>query len=230
MDLTETVTYPMKGDEWAKTVLIGGVLVFLGFLLVPLFAVYGYLVRTVRNSMADDPAPPTFSDWGELLRDGVQAWLISLVYLLVPVVVGAITIGGSVMAIATGTEAGAATGTGGFLLGFTLWAVLSLVFGYLAVVGVVNFAREGRFGAAFDLDVVRTVALDREYAVPWLVSVGVVAVASLVSGVPVVGWLLAPFVTFYAAIVAANLWAGGFEQAMESTVDRNRREEGKAAI
>lgn len=230
MDLTETVTYPMKSDEWTKTVLIGGVLVFLGFLIVPLFAVYGYLVGTIRRSMAEDPAPPTFSDWSELLRDGVQAWLISLVYLLVPVVVGALTVGGSVMAIATGSDAGAAAGTGGFVVGFVLWAALSLVFGYLAVVGIVNFAREGRFGAGFDLDVIRRVALDREYAVPWLVSVGVVAVASLVSGVPVVGWLLAPFVTFYAAIVAANLWAGGFEQAMESTLDRDRREEGRAAV
>lgn len=89
MDLTETVTYPMKSDEWTKTVLIGGVLVFLGFLIVPLFAVYGYLVRAIRGSMSENPKPPAFSDWGELLRDGIQAWLISLVYLLVPLAVGA---------------------------------------------------------------------------------------------------------------------------------------------
>jgi hypothetical protein len=227
MNLDEAVRYPTRSDSWIKTVLIGGVLIFLGFLLVPLFLVYGYIVRSIGAVLADDPSPPEFDEWGELFVDGALAWIISIVYLLVPLLVAGFTIGGSIAAVATGSEIGAAAGAGGLLVGLTISTILSLAFGYLAVVAIVNFAREGQFGAAFDLDVIKTVALDRDYAIAWLVSVGVFLIAGVVSSIPFVGWIITPFVSFYAAIVAADLWAGGFTRALESVDDiaRHRNEE-----
>jgi hypothetical protein len=230
MNLDETVRYPTESDDWIKTVLIGGVLIFLGFLIVPLFLVYGYIIRTIRGVLADDPSPPEFDEWGELFVDGVSAWVVSVVYLLVPLIVAGITIGGSIAAVATGSEIGAAAGTGGLLVGLTVSMILSLVFGYLAVVALVNFAREGRFGAAFDFDTIKTVALDRDYAIAWLVSMGVFLVAGIVSMIPLVGWILTPFVSFYAAIVAGNLWAGGFTRALESMDDLARQRNEEASI
>lgn len=224
MEIASIVRYPTQREEWLKTVLIGGVLIFFGFLLVPLFLVYGYLVRTIRRSLSQDSTPPAFGNWGELLVDGLQAWVISLVYLLVPVIVAAFTIGGSIVATATGSRAGAAAGIGGLFFGITLTAILSVLFGYLAVVAIVNFAREDRFGAGFDVEIIRAVALNRDYTVAFLVSVGVVLVASLVGVIPLVGWILTPFVSFYAMVVAANLWAGGFAQALKAT-DRVVRSE-----
>lgn len=227
MNLDEAVRYPTRSDSWIKTVLIGGILIFLGFLLVPLFLVYGYIVRSIGAVLADDPSPPEFDEWGELFVDGALAWIISIVYLLVPLLVAGFTVGGSIAAVATGSEIGAAAGAGGLLVGLTISTILSLAFGYLAVVAVVNFAREGQFGAAFDLDVIKTVALDRDYAIAWLVSVGVFLIAGVVSSIPFVGWIITPFVSFYAAIVAADLWAGGFTRALESVDDiaRHRNEE-----
>ena len=227
MNLDEAVRYPTRSDSWIKTVLIGGILIFFGFLLVPLFLVYGYIVRSIGAVLADDPSPPEFDEWGELFVDGALAWIISIVYLLVPLLVAGFTIGGSIAAVATGSEIGAAAGAGGLLVGLTISTILSLAFGYLAVVAVVNFAREGQFGAAFDLDVIKTVALDRDYAIAWLVSVGAFLIAGVVSSIPFVGWIITPFVSFYAAIVAADLWAGGFTRALESVDDiaRHRNEE-----
>lgn len=230
MEFDKIVTYPMESTDWVKTILLGGILVFFGWLFVPLFFVYGYLVRTIRGSLSGRAEPPVFSEWGELLVDGVQAWLISVIYLLVPLVVAGFTVGGSVLAIATGSEAGGVAGAGGLMFGFAISALLALAFGYLAAVAIVNFAREGQFGAAFDFDLIKTVAVDREYAVPWLVSVGVLVVASILAGIPVVGWLISPFVSFYAAIVAANLWANGFNQALESTDSISRPKDEEAAI
>lgn len=220
--LSEVVTYPMEREDWLKTVLIGGVLAWFGFLLVPLFLVYGYVVRAIRASLEEDPRPPAFEEWGELFVDGFKAWVIGLVYMLVPLIVAGVTIGGSIATMGTGSEAAAARGVGSLIVGFALTLVLALTFGYLAVAAIVNFAREDRFGAAFDFEVIKTVALDRDYAVAWLVSVAVFLVAGFVNGVPFVGWLLAPFVGFYAAVVAANLWAGGFAQAMESSAMTGR--------
>lgn len=227
MEFDKIATYPMERDDWLKTLLIGGVLILFGVLLVPLFIVYGYLVRTIRESIAGEPKPPAFDGWSELLVDGVQAWVISIVYLLVPLIVAGVTIGGSIAAIATGSEAGAAAGAGGLFVGITLSALLSIVFGYLAVIALVNFAKEGGLSAAFDVETIKTVALDREYAIAWVVSIVIFVVVGFVGAIPFVGWLLAPFVTFYAAVIAANLWAGGFTQAVSSTpgVSRPRDDE-----
>lgn len=212
-DLNDVLTYPTESDDWVKTVLIGGVLSLFGFLLVPLFLVYGYLVRALRANLEGEPEPPTFDAWGELLVDGLKATIIGFVYMLVPLVVMAVTVGGAVLAMATGSEAGAAAGFGGMMLGFFVTIVLMLLFGYLATVAIVNFAREGRFGAAFDVDVISGVALDRAFAVPWLLSVAVFVAASLVNVVPLIGTLLAVFANFYALVVACALWADGFDEA-----------------
>lgn len=47
--LESVIQYPMERDDWVKTVLIGGVLIFFSFLLIPLFVVYGYLVRAIQG-------------------------------------------------------------------------------------------------------------------------------------------------------------------------------------
>jgi hypothetical protein len=230
MEFESVLKYPMESDEWQTTVLIGGLLILFGFLIVPLFAVYGYLVGTIRDSLAGASQPQPFDDWGNLLVEGAQAWLISVLYLLVPAVVGALTIGGAVAALTTGSDVGSVIGAGGLVVGIVATGVLTLLFGYFAVVGIVNFAREKRFAAAFDSSVIRAVAFDRDYAIPWLVSVGIGFVASLVSGIPVVGWLLTPFATFYAAVVAANLWADGFTQARESATGGLQQREEDAVV
>lgn len=215
MGFESAVRYPMNDENWVTTVLIGGAFLLFSFLLVPMILVYGYIVRAISSSTAGDAEPPAFGDWESLLVDGIQAWLVFVVYMLVPLIVGVLTLGASVGAILTGGDAGVSAGIWGLFTAFVLTTLLSLLFGYVAVVAVVNFAREGRLGAAFDAGTIKTVAFDREYAVAWLVSVLVFVAVGIVGAVPLVGWLLAPFATFYAAVVAANLWAEGFDAAVE---------------
>lgn len=215
-ELNDIVTYPMENDDWLVTTIIGGVLMLLSVFIVPLFLVYGYLVGVIRGSLGGASEPPSFGDWGTLLVEGLQAWLIGVIYMLIPLIVGGLTVGGSVLAIATGTNAGAAIGSGSMFVGFLVTVILALVFGYIAVAAIVNFAREERFGAAFDFDVLKGIVMHRDYAIAWLVAVGIFFVASLVNAVPLLGWILGPFVGFYAAVVAADLWADGFASALGS--------------
>jgi len=230
MDFNESITYPRQREDWVKTVLIGGVLTFLAFLLIPVFIVYGYVVMAIRNSLSGDTAPPAFDDWGTLLVDGIKAWIIGLVYLLIPLIVAWVTIGGSIAAVGTGTRAGASAGLGGMVVGLLLSGILSLVFGYLAVVAIVNFAREERMGAAFDVEVIKRIGLDGDFLIPWLVSVGLFIVVGFVGMIPFVGWLLVPFAGFYVSVVAADLWATGFAQALEPTADVGRTTGGEPAL
>jgi uncharacterized membrane protein len=91
--------------------------------------------------LEDEPRPPTFGEWGELFVDGIQALVIGIVYLLVPGVVGMVTFGGSAASMATGTRSGAAAGMAGLAFGMVLTFILTLVFGYVAVAAIVNFAK-----------------------------------------------------------------------------------------
>lgn len=214
VELAEVITYPTEHDNWIVTTLIGGVLLFFSFLVIPMFLVYGYLVRVVRAVTADEPEPPGFGDWGALLVEGVQAWIIALIYLLIPLIVGALTIGGSIAAMATGTDVGAAAGLGGSLVGVAVTLLLTVVFGYVSVAAIVNFAREERFGAGFEFGVLKQAVLTDEFAIAWLLSLLLFIVAGVVNVIPLLGWVLAPFIGFYVAVVAANLWADGFARAV----------------
>lgn len=208
------IRYPMESEDWVKTIILGGVFLFLSFLIIPMFLVYGYLVRAIRESLEDASEPPVFEDWGDIFVEGLQAWIIGLIYMLIPLIVMFVTVGTAVLTFATGTEAGAAAGFGSLFFGFGITLILVLVFGYVGVAGIVNFAKEERFGAAFDFSTLQEVIFNREYAIAFLVAVVVFIVASLVNAIPLIGWLLSPFVVFYAAIIAADLWADGFSSAL----------------
>lgn len=218
--IEDAVTYPMESDDWIVTVLIGGVMLFLSFLIIPAFIAYGYLVRAIRSNLDGEPEPPTFGDWGELFVDGLKVFVIGLVYMLIPLAVIIFTTGTAVLAMFTGGEAGAAAGAGTLMIGMLVGFVLSLVFGYLAVVGIVNYAHEGSFGSAFDIGTIKEVGLDGDFAVPWLISVGIFIAAGFITGVlniiPFLGALVGVFLNFYALIVAANLWADGFQSATDT--------------
>jgi hypothetical protein len=217
IDIEATAKYPLASDDWVKTVGIGGVLVLFSFLFVPILLVYGYFVRVLRAGMHDSPEPPVFDEWGDLLREGLMAFVVIVVYQLIPLVVFAVTVGGSVAAMATGSRAGAGLGLAGLIGGITVSGILALVFGYFGLVGLGNFAREGTLGSAFDVSLITDVALSREYAVPWLYGVGFVFVAGIVTSVlnvvPILGAIIGVFVVFYGQICAFKLWGMGFAAA-----------------
>lgn len=205
----EALRYPLERDPWERLLLIGGVLMLFGFLFIPLLLVYGYIVRVIKDRLEGADQPPAFGEWESLL--------IGVVYLFIPVVVGMLTVGGSVAAIAAGGRAGAAAGVAGLVVGFGLSVVLSLIFGYVAVAALVHFAHEDRLGAAFDLGAIKSIVLTEGYAIAWLLAVVVLFGASIVTGllnlIPLFGAVFSVFVAFYIQIVAAKLWADGYTDA-----------------
>ncbi|WP_380675602.1 DUF4013 domain-containing protein [Salinigranum sp. GCM10025319] len=209
LDLEALLTYPMESDDWIVTVAIGTVLTILSFLIIPGILLYGYLVRALRAGMDGASEPPEFDDWGTLFVEGLVATVILFVYQLIPIIIFAVTVGGSIAAIASGSEAGAGLGFAGFFGGFVLTFVLALVFGYIGLIGVANYAREGGIGAGFDIGVITDVATDSDYAIPWAIGVVILIVAGVVGGIPILGQA----VLFYALIIAMKLVGEGFAAA-----------------
>ncbi|HET7325628.1 MAG TPA: DUF4013 domain-containing protein, partial [Halococcus sp.] len=166
-DIETLVRYPLQSDDWIVTVLIGGIALLFSFLIIPWFLVSGYLVRAIRAGMERVEEPPVFDEWGTLLKEGVVAGIIGFIYQLIPLVVFVVFVGGSFLALLTGSDVGTGLGVLGLFGGFFISWILALAFAYVGFAGIANYAREGTFGAGFDFAVITDVITSREYLMAW---------------------------------------------------------------
>lgn len=203
----EAISYPRDGDSAVKTIAIGGALLFLSFFVVPLFFMFGYVVRSLRAVMNGETTPPVFDEWGELGMDGLKAFAIGLVYSLVPTVIAAMA-----LFLTVATFGPSDTVFSGLLAGlvFTVAAlgmlVISLAAVYMVPAAVVAYVRTDSVAAAFSPNDLRPLVFSRTYATGWLVAFGIGLLAGVVIGVlnaSVVGAVLVPFVVFYAYVAGA---------------------------
>lgn len=222
--LEEAINYPRNSDDAVKTILIGGVLTLFSFLLVPVFLVLGYYGRVLRGAEADREEPPAFDEWGDMFVDGLKLFVINFVYLLIPSIVFAVSVGGIVVAAFTGSDAAVASALGGAFLGFAVGTILFLVAWYIVPAAMANYARTDRLGSAFAFGELKGVLLSGDYAIAWLLALGVFVAAGVVVGllniVPILGAILAVFVNFYAAVVAFYIYGHAFADAFVPESDQ----------
>ncbi|ELZ55627.1 MULTISPECIES: DUF4013 domain-containing protein [Halorubrum] len=215
-----SLNYLRDGDDALVTVLIGGVLLLASPLLIPAFAVFGYVVRVLRRTADGDAEPPVFDAWGDLLVDGLKGFAVAFVYSLLPlgVVAVAAVIGlGAFVAVPGGESVGAGTVVVGLtvLVAGLVALALSLVGLYVTPAALAAVADSGKVGDGFALGTLWGVVTSRAYATGWLAAAVVVLAGSLAIGVlsvvPVLGTVAGVFVQFYALVAAAAIigWTWG---------------------
>ena len=201
--ITEAIGYLKESDDVWKTSIIGGVLLLFSFLLIPLFVVWGYIVRVLDRTAHGDDEAPVFEDWGEMTVDGAKVFVIGLVYALVPLVVGSVLIGG--VWIGSGGTLGSA-GAAAMILASLLTVAAFVAAAYAFPAAMMNFAERRHVGAGFDVETLRPVLSSGTYATRWLLSVGIILVGAVISGlfsvVPLIGLVLGSIVSFYALVTA----------------------------
>lgn len=221
--LGDALRFPFAGDDGTKSLLLGGVMLLLGFLVLPALVAQGYFVRVLRAAVAGDDEAPAFDDWVDLLVDGLQLLVIALAYVIVPtmllmMVATVVLVGGAAYAA---DSPGVALGTLGVVGGLILAGALLLLLlaAYLLPAATANFARHDNIAAAFDLGTVVDAAFSTDYLVAavlaFVVGVGV-GILSLVLAVLTFGlflFLLA-FVQFYVQVVVYHLFGRGFARAL----------------
>lgn len=223
-DFDSLLRWPLETDGWPHTVLVGALLVATTPLLIPGVLLAGYVVRLLRPE-AEDASLPTFGDLHSLVRTGLRASGIVVVYHLPAAAL--ITAGTAGVAsayhrwrtllllrpgaIASTFDLASLTGAVGVaLVGMALLPVC----GYVATVAVTAYADTDDVTAAFAPErlrrQVRSTTTLRAWLLASLVVVGSGLCAALLGGVsaavPGVGTLLTAAVRFYGGLVAVGVW------------------------
>jgi hypothetical protein len=218
----QALLYPWNDGESGTTLVGGGILTLLSPLIVPALLVMGYNLRVVESVLEDDESPPVFADWGDLLVDGLKAAVVLLVYVLLPLAIGAAILAAIAGAAGFRFAPGPPTLTRAFALGGLTFVValllagLALLVWYLAPAALVHLARTRSLRAAFIADDVRELAEASAYGSTWLLALGVLAanaVVLMVLNAAGIGVVLSGFLTFYAFVAMSFLYATGADAA-----------------
>jgi hypothetical protein len=89
IDLTQTFTFPFKGDGAWKHFLIGCLVSLAAFIIpvIPFLVLYGYAVRIVKQIInAEPPHMVEWDDWGGMIKDGAKLFGIRIIY-AIPVLI-----------------------------------------------------------------------------------------------------------------------------------------------
>jgi hypothetical protein len=146
MDIGKAFTYIFDDESWIMKILIGGIL---GIIPIVNFAVFGYMVETIRNVAQGLERPlPEWSGFGEKFVKGLMVFIIGIIY-TIPIWLIMCCFWAATSAV------GGAEGNQGNLL--TLLSIVQgcmtlpygLIIAILLPAILVNYAVTGKLGSAF---------------------------------------------------------------------------------
>lgn len=182
MDIGKALGFVFEDQDWITKVLIGALITFLSFLILPAFLLFGYSLEVTRRVIRGDPQPlPPWTELGDLFVKGVMVVIIGIVY-AVPIIVISLC-ATPLWIIADNSRGGGADALGG-LAGFGV-SCLSILWGIVMSIvlpaALARFADTGELRDAFQFgDILRFVQDNLgTYVVVFLA----IWVASLIAGV-----------------------------------------------
>lgn len=216
--LEDGLSYPLR-DEWFGRILIGGILSYLSFLVIPVILINGYVLRVLKDTVDGKETPPEFTDWEWLFVKGVGSFVIVLAYAIIPVVLY-----GFIITTFVGVGSTVGGDARSFLAGFgiisTLLAIPVILFVYYLIpAALTNYASEGSIGAGFALGTITNVVFSVEYLVAVLLPIVVAVilwVVTFVLAITIIGILFIPFVQFYGQVAIFRMFGTAFHEVRGS--------------
>jgi hypothetical protein len=211
MDIMEEIKFPSKDSEWVQKVLIGGIVAIIP--IVNLIA-GGYLLKVMKGAMDGKPGMPKWDDWGNLFMNGLMAAIIVLIYMIIPILILLVS-AGSIMSTVISKSAAISedpdmlfTAIAGALGGFLIAALLALIFGFLLPMALSMYVRENNFGAAlrFNEVISRIGSVFGDYLTVFVIVIALSFVLGVLSGIPLLGFLVMIFGNFYTGAVTYNMF------------------------
>lgn len=179
----------MLGDsfEYTKEAFIGKwvrwIVLIICCIIFPL--IYGYVLNVMRGTK---PAPEP-GNWAKTFIDGILYLIISIIYMIPVIILGFIFILPAFMMM---NDPAGAVAVGG--IGLIITLIVAIIIGLIASMAIVRFAREEKFGEAFNFSEI----IGKIKSIGWLNLFVMLLVLEIVLGVvyfilamiPVIGWLL----------------------------------------
>ncbi|MBW6517176.1 MAG: DUF4013 domain-containing protein [ANME-2 cluster archaeon] len=204
MDIVETVKFPANDNEWLKKIVIGGLI-----MLIPIvnFIAFGYSIKTVRGGIDGKSVLPEWDDWGNLFVKGLIVVIVVIIYMLIPLAVMFLSIGGGVLSLITSGDVTAAS-IGAIIGGSLISVFLMFIVCLLLPMALSMYAKEDSISAAFRIGELfsRIRSVIGEYIIALIVIYALMFIVSIIAFVPFIGWVVMIFAHFYVALVAANMF------------------------
>lgn len=144
--ISDSIKYP--STSWGKVVILGIILIA-SVLIVPIFLLYGYMLRIIKATLAGVDELPEFDEIGEMFVDGLKVFVVAIVY-AIPVWIIAAIIGAL-----TGNAASTATSLDPSMIwalffGNIILVIVAVIVGLIEVMAIANMAyNNSELGAAF---------------------------------------------------------------------------------
>lgn len=221
MDFTKALTYPFDDPDWIKKLgiaaLLGLVAFILGWALIGLVAIIplvGWSVETIKRVRANEPNPlASWDDFGGMFSAGLTPFLAYLVYQIPTLIVYCISFGVFLLPALGGKNSDASQALGGVaMIAFYCCLCLIILYALAAAVvywgGMMRYLDRPEFGTFMEFGenfgLVREHMGDFGMALLFIFLGGIVA--SIIAGIPCIGWLVyMPFMFYYSSHLLGQL-------------------------
>lgn len=207
MDIGRSFTFMFQDKNWVVKILVGGLVVLLSILLIPIPLMLGYQLRVIRNTSQGADVPlPEWDDLGSYFSDGIQLIVGGIIYYSPVILLTCVLVGLSALA-----DGGDRRGDGEGIVGLFLFCVnclvtiLSIVIGLIFPAAMLRFAATNRLGSMLEFGEVLNFV--RRNVGNYIVAVLLGWVASLIAGVLalVTCFLGTPWASWWSTLVQGHL-------------------------
>ncbi|MEW6171790.1 MAG: DUF4013 domain-containing protein [Bacillota bacterium] len=203
VNIERALRLPLVDGGFVK-VIIGAVLN-----LIPIinFLSTGYLLQLAHDAVNEKYEMPAWENWGEKFVNGFLVFIITLVYMLIPIIVGMAS-GGLGQCFQGGYS-------GLFAGGLALATLIALVIGFFVPMALTHYAATGSFGAAFGFGTIFSYIgrVFGSYILAYIFMIAMVFVLMLLSSIPLLGVIISILAGFYISCVGCILFADVYRQA-----------------
>lgn len=208
LSIKQTLRYPFTGN-WKHRIGIGGILTMTSGFILPFIVLIGYYVTVIEAIHNNEHTAPAFKlrKAKQYLRDGTTLTAIALTYITTATILALTTSTIILLAVTLPETIEALTATEQFGILTAAFLIATITFTGLYTLPAVftQYATHDSWKAAFDLHAIARTVTTQHYAMTLITGTGVFLTIALVGtatiSIPVIGIVLAPFITFPATLM-----------------------------
>jgi hypothetical protein len=205
MDYGKIIKFPMEDKDWIMKIIIGGVLS-----IIPIvnFISSGYQLKVMKNAINKTPGMPEWKGFMDLFVKGLIIFVIALLFMIVPLIIFGAIAGFSAISVIMGDLTNPYNIVLAILPALFIGGILFLIIGFVLPMAIAMYAKSDNFSDAFKFSEIlnRIKSIFGEYLVSYIVIVIFGIILGLIMLIPVIGWIIGFFGTFYLGVVALNMF------------------------